>query len=119
MYKSKLKNAKNLFGTELVFETEDKNDIAGLAVEVNRPALNLESLLYYIWQHHDQFNNIESQSDLKVLYIVFQIATLVVNMIVRNKLVHGGLCMRSFYVDLVSLEVRLTNFAFCRKALGG
>ena len=62
----------------------------------------------------------EFHSELKVYYILLQILTLVKTQIVDKDLMHNCLRLRSFHIDRLTYEVRLTNFAFAsvEKATG-
>ena len=97
-YKSRV-GCDGLFGKELVFEDESREPLA-LAVEVNRPAIFLDDLIYRVWQSSSRASRcMEYYSELKVYYILFQIVSLVKTQVIERGLTHNCLRLRSFNID--------------------
>lgn len=110
-YKSKIGN--DLFGPELALEDPESNQLIGFGVKVRRPAINLANLIEVVWSDLADCCQ-ERHSDLKVYFIFYQIASLILKLLLRRNLIHDGLCLQAFYIDRLNWEIKLCSFAFCR-----
>ena len=88
-----------------------------MAVEVKRPAVFLDDLIYRIWRSRAS-RHMEYHSELKVYYILFQIVSLVKSEIIEHGLIHNCLRLRSFNIDRLTWEIKLTSFSFAQASNG-
>ena len=90
----------------------------GFAVKCNRPAIFLDDLVYKLWQQGDSSSLgeqcLERHTDLKVFYVLIQIVRQVQDLIVSNSLHHSCLYLRSFHIDRLNWEIKLSNFTYAR-----
>ena len=94
-----------------MFQDENGEPVS-LAVHVNRPAVFLDDLVYRVWPSELAERQMEYHSELKVYYIIFQIAQLVKSEVIERGLSHNNLRLRSFCIDRLSWEIKLNNYTF-------
>ena len=78
---------------------------------MSRPSIFLDDFVQRVWQNETLFSQ-ECHSDLKVYYILFQILNEVKTQVIEKDLVNNCLRLRSFHIDKLTWEIKLTNYAF-------
>ena len=92
-------NQSGFYGKEHIF-LNASDEIIGYAVEVDRPVLDLNSLIE-IWKSPSlQEKKSEAPSNEKVLYLINQIHDLVTSIRHKGIISHGNLRPSSFFIDL-------------------
>ena len=110
----KLFPQSDYFTTEYIFE--QKGEPTSLVVKVRRPPLYLDDFLK-IWTDRGRTKALSEQMQeayhpLKLYYIIVQLLNLIKTKLFDKKIENQCLTLRCFNICKISLEIKMTNFAF-------